>query len=123
MGPSSFSRFTPYARLRGGGGIQGAGGQDHRQSRRCRALMDRKRETKPAPALSVEDYFQGLSGVIPRLPYADINAIVAAIMRAHEQRRTIFVCGNGGSAATASHMMCDLNKGTGEGASEPRLKV
>jgi len=85
--------------------------------------MDRKRETKPAPTLSVEDYFQGLSDVIPRLPYADIDAIIAAIMRAHQQGRTVFLCGNGGSAATASHMMCDLNKGTGEDAPGPRLKV
>jgi D-sedoheptulose 7-phosphate isomerase len=32
--------------------------------------------------------------------------------RAHAQERTVFVIGNGGSAATASHMMNDLNKGT-----------
>src|SRR5205085_10042096 len=123
MGSSSFSRFAPYARLRSGSGIQRIGGQGHRQSRRCRALMDRKRESKPAPALSVEDYFQGLSGVIPRLPYADITAIIAAIMRVHQQGRTIFVCGNGGSAATASHMMCDSHKGTSEDAPGSRLKV
>ena len=84
--------------------------------------MQREGNNNP-PTLSVETYFQGLSGLIPKIPYAAINEIISAILRAHEEGRTVFVFGNGGSAATASHMMCDLNKGAGEGASGPRLKV
>jgi D-sedoheptulose 7-phosphate isomerase len=30
---------------------------------------------------------------------------------ARDEGRTIFVCGNGGSASTASHMVCDIVKG------------
>lgn len=33
-------------------------------------------------------------------------------MRAYEARETVFVFGNGGSAALASHFACDLGKGT-----------
>ena len=37
---------------------------------------------------------------------------MANVLRdAYEQQKTIFVLGNGGSAATASHLAADLNKG------------
>lgn len=47
----------------------------------------------------------------------DINAI-SDVMNVLEEARLsgkkIFVCGNGGSAATASHFCCDFNKGVSE---------
>ena len=72
--------------------------------------------------VSVEHYFLSLSRVIPRLPYASINRIVSTLLQAVEANRTIFVFGNGGSAATASHVACDLNKGTVNGLCK-RFKV
>ena len=33
-------------------------------------------------------------------------------MKAYENDQQIFIIGNGGSASTASHISCDLNKGT-----------
>jgi D-sedoheptulose 7-phosphate isomerase len=63
------------------------------------------------PAFSSAAYFDCLSQAIPRLPYETIDAISAALVCAVQEQRTIFVFGNGGSAASASHMMCDLNKG------------
>jgi D-sedoheptulose 7-phosphate isomerase len=72
---------------------------------------------------SAQGYFQQLSALIPHLPYREIEAIARAFLRAHAEDRTIFVFGNGGSAASASHMMCDLNKGTVEAAQGRRLKV
>jgi len=72
---------------------------------------------------SVQAYFQTLSRTIPQLPYASIQQIISVIMHAFEDDQTIFVFGNGGSAATASHIMCDLSKGTIVGSAAPRLKV
>ena len=72
---------------------------------------------------SVQAYFQTLTRIIPQLPYAAIQQIISAIMQAFEESRTIFVFGNGGSAATASHMMCDLNKGALAHGEARRLKV
>jgi D-sedoheptulose 7-phosphate isomerase len=44
------------------------------------------------------------------------------LLRARDERRTVFVLGNGGSAATASHLACDLGKGTAtEGAARFRV--
>jgi D-sedoheptulose 7-phosphate isomerase len=76
-----------------------------------------------AEAGSTSDYFQRLSHLIPQLPFAAIEAITGVILRAYEENRTVFVFGNGGSAASASHMMVDMNKGTGEPVAGKRLKV
>jgi D-sedoheptulose 7-phosphate isomerase len=83
-------------------------------------------ETKLAIAkeLSIERYFQTLAQLIPQLPYEAMDRIVAIILQAAENGRTIFVFGNGGGAATASHIACDLNKGTITGDEDrQRLKV
>ena len=73
-----------------------------------------------------KDYIHGLKGVLDRLPLKPIDEITQAIEQAQNDRRQVFVIGNGGSAATASHMMNDLCKGTlghkGD-APWPRLRV
>jgi len=73
-----------------------------------------------------KEYLSGLKGVLDRLPLKPIDEIIRAIERARDEGRQIFVIGNGGSAATASHMMNDLCKGTlghkGD-APWPRLRV
>lgn len=48
------------------------------------------------------------------LSQLDLNAVSALMNRMEEARRNrrrIFICGNGGSAATASHFVCDFCKG------------
>jgi D-sedoheptulose 7-phosphate isomerase len=57
-------------------------------------------------------YVTELKNILDRLPLAVMDRMVQAMDDAHAARRQIFVIGNGGSAATASHMMNDLNKGT-----------
>jgi D-sedoheptulose 7-phosphate isomerase len=73
-----------------------------------------------------KDYLNGLKGVLDRLPLKPIDEIIRVIEQARDEGRQIFVIGNGGSAATASHMMNDLCKGTlghkGD-APWPRLRV
>lgn len=72
---------------------------------------------------SVQAYFQSLARIIPQLPYVAIQRIIAVLMQAFEDGRTVFVFGNGGSAATASHLVCDLNKGTITNGEGRRFKV
>jgi D-sedoheptulose 7-phosphate isomerase len=57
-------------------------------------------------------YVQDLKSVLDKLPLDKLDGIAAALESAHEAGKQIFIIGNGGSAATASHMMNDLNKGT-----------
>ncbi|HEV3316132.1 MAG TPA: SIS domain-containing protein [Candidatus Angelobacter sp.] len=89
----------------------------HRQSE------PRLRPVEKIRQVSVEAYFQSLSNIIPQLPYASIEQIAATITQAVGEGRTIFVFGNGGSAATASHVVCDLGKTATENSQSRRLKV
>jgi D-sedoheptulose 7-phosphate isomerase len=59
-----------------------------------------------------EVYFQELSAVLERLPFAIIDAVADVLCDAYRREHTVFVFGNGGSAALASHSACDLGKGT-----------
>ncbi len=40
-----------------------------------------------------------------------VSRAIELLAEAREKGRTIFVCGNGGSASTASHFVCDMVKG------------
>ena len=41
-----------------------------------------------------------------------VNEIVEVLLKARAEDKTVFIMGNGGSAATASHFVGDLSKGT-----------
>ena len=57
------------------------------------------------------DYRRGLQEYLNR---ESINTIMNVLEDARKEGRKIFICGNGGSAATASHYCCDFNKGVSE---------
>ena len=67
-------------------------------------------------------YFELLSKTIRSLPFEQVDRVADVLVRAYEQQRTVFVFGNGGSAALASHFACDLGKGTVNGSSK-RFRV
>lgn len=56
------------------------------------------------------------------MPFEDVDRVTELLVRAYEQERSIFLFGNGGSAALASHFACDLAKGTVNG-SKKRFRV
>lgn len=58
----------------------------------------------------VEQYLTELSEAVTRLSRQDIERVVALLFDAWQRDATIFIFGNGGSSATASHMANDLNK-------------
>jgi D-sedoheptulose 7-phosphate isomerase len=58
------------------------------------------------------DYLNGLKQLLDKLPLDAFERVAQAFDAAHAAGKQIFVIGNGGGAATASHMMNDLNKGT-----------
>lgn len=60
----------------------------------------------------IELYWRELADVIRKMPYAAIAAAADMLLDCQRRGSTIFVLGNGGSAATASHFACDLAKGT-----------
>ncbi len=60
---------------------------------------------------SIGEYLDKDIETFKKLDLEEINCAMTAIHSAWNQGATIFVMGNGGSAATASHMVCDFNKG------------
>lgn len=59
----------------------------------------------------IKAYFEREKEVINSLNFDEIAEAVEAIKAAYEREATIYVFGNGGSSATASHFVCDFNKG------------
>jgi D-sedoheptulose 7-phosphate isomerase len=71
---------------------------------------------------SIRTYFRDLTGLVSQLPYNSISQIVSIFLNTFAEQRTVYVFGNGGSAASASHLMCDINKGASPGEGKrPRV--
>jgi len=58
-----------------------------------------------------EAYKTDLMKTIDSIDLAKVNQAIEWFKQARQERRHIFVCGNGGSASTASHFACDIVKG------------
>jgi len=58
------------------------------------------------------DYLGETCSVMARLDADLVDRISEQIWQVYEQDRTVYLFGNGGSAALASHLACDLAKGT-----------
>lgn len=64
---------------------------------------------------SIAKYQRDLADVILGLDVNGVRKVVDLFAEAREHGRTIFVCGNGGSASSASHFVCDVLKGASFG--------
>ena len=71
---------------------------------------------------NVRDYYRAVSDALLRLPEDPINEIIAALEQARAEKRRIFIFGNGGSAANASHFVVDVIKSTVR-PGQPRIKI
>jgi D-sedoheptulose 7-phosphate isomerase len=60
----------------------------------------------------IKEYYAREIKVIEDLDVEELNKAMNALLDHYEKGTTIYVFGNGGSSATASHMVCDFNKGT-----------
>ena len=67
--------------------------------------------TIEAYTTGIRNYLSRLQNVLTNVDVGQIAAIADVLRTAYEQEKTILVMGNGGSGATASHMVCDINKG------------
>jgi D-sedoheptulose 7-phosphate isomerase len=58
-----------------------------------------------------EEYRTQLIDTLNGLDLTKVDEAIAWLKEARDLQRHIFVCGNGGSASTASHFACDIVKG------------
>ena len=85
---------------------------------------------KKNPLLNPKDFIKGyileLTRCLKSLDKTKIELVIDVLVDAYKKDRKVFILGNGGSATTASHMACDLGKGTLQRVydnAERRLKV
>lgn len=60
----------------------------------------------------VETYLRQTAEIAAATSREDLGRVIDVLFEAYVKDRTIFTCGNGGSAANASHLACDLAKFT-----------
>lgn len=70
----------------------------------------------------IRNYLETLRSVLNELPTENVERVIEVFENAYRNDKTIYLCGNGGSASTASHWACDLAKGT-VAAEAPRLRA
>ena len=59
----------------------------------------------------IKSYIEKERTVLAQISEENISEIIKVMEEARLNNRRIYVCGNGGSAVTASHICCDFNKG------------
>ncbi len=85
--------------------------------------MAARRETTVEQHLTtIGSYLAQLGSSLDGLPLDQIAAVVELLDRTRERGGRVFTFGNGGSAATASHIACDFAKGAA-GGGRPGLKA
>jgi len=57
-------------------------------------------------------YLIDLKWTLDNLPLEEMNQVINLLHEARLSGRKVFILGNGGSASTASHFVCDLGKNT-----------
>lgn len=71
---------------------------------------------------SIEWYFDEMKAVFDRIDREPIRQAIDVLHQARVDGRQVFIMGNGGSASTATHMVCDLAKNTRQ-SDWPHYKV
>ena len=62
----------------------------------------------------IQRYVEAQKAALDTIPAAAVSGMVDLFAAAHRDNKQIFVCGNGGSAANASHFATDLGKGSSD---------
>jgi glucokinase len=70
----------------------------------------------------IQSYLRKQCDVLTKLPVPEISALIRVITAAAAADKTIFVIGNGGNAASASHLATDIGKGASD-ATHRRIRI
>lgn len=72
--------------------------------------------------MDIRQYFSSVQDLLNHVPFETVEQAADALMAANRAGQTVFIFGNGGSAATATHFGCDLAKRPIV-AGQPRFRV
>jgi D-sedoheptulose 7-phosphate isomerase len=71
----------------------------------------------------LKSYLKDLQALLAEQDLALLDTVIAKLKEAWEADKQIFIFGNGGSAATASHFVCDLQKGVSDITGKPMRAI
>ena len=60
----------------------------------------------------IDDYLSETRKITEAISVDDIDKVIGLLYQAWQDGNQVFICGNGGSASTATHFTCDLAKTT-----------
>lgn len=60
----------------------------------------------------IEKYLKEMKIIIDKISRQNLDGIIQLLFEVWKNGNNVFICGNGGSASTATHFACDLAKGT-----------
>jgi len=58
----------------------------------------------------IKDYLSEISEVVKKISVEDTDRVIEILFQACRNGNRVYTCGNGGSASTATHFACDLQK-------------
>ena len=68
------------------------------------------------------NYKENLTKIIDSIDFSEINSLSEKILKIWNEKKKLFICGNGGSAGNAVHIANDMIYGIGNGKT-PGLDV
>ena len=71
----------------------------------------------------LDDYKRQLTEAINGIDPAQFEQIVGLLADAYRQDKQVFIMGNGGSAGTANHFVCDFGKNAVQDPKKPRFRI
>jgi len=79
---------------------------------------------KPGPGRNgargvIDDFLAEARAVLEHVDPSDVEAAVSLLVGAHQRQGAVFAVGNGGSAATASHLASELTRSTQQNGGPP----
>lgn len=69
------------------------------------------------------EYKQGLIKAMEEIQEQDFQKIIALLQETYQNDRQVFVVGNGGSAGTANHFVCDFGKNAVQHPEKRRFRI
>lgn len=60
----------------------------------------------------LQAYAADVKKLLDRLPFGEIEEVIEILQQVRHRKGRVFIMGNGGSASTATHFVCDLAKNT-----------
>jgi len=63
----------------------------------------------------IEGYFNLVTGALAKIDCQKVEAVLHTLLEVYQAGGTVYLFGNGGSAANASHLHCDLTKSVSYG--------